>query len=70
MFNPIFDTFSNRNKPVYIARKKGVRYDEYNNEIVEYEKPFYYGAKNYQPMTWKTLQAYMSAFGETKSNVV
>lgn len=69
-FNPIFDTFSNRNKEVYVATKKGVRYDDYNNEIVEYNKPFYYGMRNYQPMTWRTLQSYISSFGETKNKVV
>ena len=46
------------------------KYDDYNNEIVEYNKPFYYGMRNYQPLTWRTLQSYMSSFGETKNNVV
>ena len=70
MFNVSFDTFSNRFKTIYIAPKIGVRYDDYNNEIVEYGKPYSFGVKNYQPMTWRTLQWYMSAFGETKNNVV
>ena len=26
--------------------------------------------RNYQPLTWRTLQSYMSSFGETKNNVV
>ena len=70
MFNPPFDTFSNRFKDIYVARKKGVTYDDYNNEIVEYEKPVYYGIKNYQPLTWRNLQSYMSVYGETNRNVV
>lgn len=70
MFNVSFDTFTNRNKDIYVARKKGVTYDDYNNEIVEYEKPVYYGVKNYQPLTWKNLQSYMSVYGETNRNVV
>lgn len=76
MFNPPNDTFSNVNKPLYIARKKKVTYDDYNNEIVEYDKPFRFLSDeqpinvNYQPLNWKTLQSYMSVYGETKSNVV
>ncbi len=65
------DTTSNARKDIYIARKKRpAKLDEYNNEIVEYEKPFFFGNMNYQPLTWKTLQSYMSVYGETQSNVV
>jgi len=70
MFNVSFDTFTNRNKDIYIAPKIGVEYDDYNNEIVKYDKPFYYGMKNYQPLTWRNLQSYMSIYGETNRNVV
>lgn len=76
MFNPPNDTTSNVYKPLYIARKKSVTYDDYNNEIVEYDTPFRFVNDqtpinvNYQPLNWKTLQAYMSVYGETRSNVV
>ena len=76
MFRPPNDTFSNVNKPLYIARKKSITYDDYNNEIVEYHKPFRFISDekpiniNYQPLNWKSLQSYMSVYGETKSNVV
>lgn len=70
MFNAPNNTFANVKKPIYIARKKSVEYDDYNNEIITYDKPFYYGLANYQPLTWKTLQAYKEVYGEVKSNVV
>ena len=71
MFKPKNHIFKNWNKELYIASKKGVTYDDYNNEIVEYEKPFYFGRVNYQPLNRvKDLQAYMREFGETKNNVV
>lgn len=70
MFNPPFDTFANRNKDIYIATKKGVKYDDYNNEIVEYNEPKFYGKRNYQPLTWRELQSYKEAYGEVRSNVV
>ena len=69
-FNPRNDIFHNWNKDLYIATKKQVIIDDYNNEIVEYNAPFYFGKVNYQPMTWRELQSYMSAFGETKRNIV
>ena len=71
MFKPKNHIFKNWNKELYIASKKGVTYDDYNNEIVEYEKPFYFGRVNYQPLNRvKDLQAYIREFGETKNNVV
>lgn len=69
-FETSMDTFGNARKDVYIARKIKVDYDDYNNEIVVYEKPFFYGKKNYQPLTWRTLQSYLEVYGETDSNVV
>ena len=70
MFNPPNDTFSNVYKPVYIARKDTEEFDDYGNQIITYKEPFFYGSKNYQPLTWKSLQAYKETFGEVKSNVV
>ena len=71
MLKPKNHIFKNWNKELYIASKKGVTYDDYNNEIVEYEKPFYFGRVNYQPLNRvKDLQAYIREFGETKNNVV
>ena len=55
---------------MYIATKKEVIYDDYNNEIVKYNKPFYFGRVNYQPLTTKQLEAFMRAYGETENNVV
>ena len=69
-FNPKNSIFQNWNKDLYIARKKQVTYDDYNNEIVEYEKPFYFGRVNYQPMNWRELKAYMSVYGETTNKVI
>ena len=70
IFNASKDTFSNVNKDMYIARKIGVEYDDNNNETIIYDKPFFYGKKNYQPMNLISLQSYMSVYGETKNNVV
>ena len=70
MFKPPNDTFSNVNKPLYIAKKKSITYDDYNNEIIEYEKPFFFGNVNYQPLNLVSLQSYLSVYGETRSNVV
>ena len=69
-FNPSSNIFHNWNKDMYIATKKEVRYDDYNNEIVVYNKPFYFGRVNYQPLTTKQLEAYMQTYGETENNVV
>lgn len=62
--------FKNWNKDLYIATKKGTTGDVFNNEIVEYNEPFYFGKVNYQPLTGKNLEAYMKAYGETTNNIV
>lgn len=62
--------FKNLYKKIYIARKDHVEYDDYNNEIVIYQTPIYLGSFNYQPLTNNELQAYISAYGETKKNIV
>ena len=62
--------YKNLDKKIYIAPKKGVEYDDYNNEIVIYEKPFYLGKFNYQPLSGNDLQAYISAYGETKNKLI
>lgn len=69
-FNPPNNIFKNWNKDMYIATKKEVKYDDYNNEIVIYNKPFFFGRVNYQPLTGKNLEAYIQAYGETKNNIV
>lgn len=68
-FNPIDDIFTNWNKPLYIASKLDPQLDEQGNEIVVYDKPFYFGKVNYQPLTTKQLEAYMQEYGETESSV-
>ena len=70
MFKPRNDIFKNWNKDLYIATKKNITHDDYNNEIVEYNEPFYFGKVNYQPLTRKDLEAYIKAFGETTNNIV
>lgn len=72
MFKPINDIYKNWNKDLYIANKDkdNIAYDDYNNEIVTYKKPFYFGRVNYQPLTRKDLEAYIKEFGETKNNIV
>lgn len=62
--------FKNKDKKIYIANKIGVEHDDYNNEIVIYDTPFYLGRFNYQPLSGSDLQAYMSAYGETKNKLV
>lgn len=69
-FKPSSNIFQNWNKSMYIANKKAIRYDEYNNEIVEYSKPFFFGKVNYQPLTGKNLEDYIQEYGETRNNVV
>lgn len=64
------NTLTNARKDLYIAPKDTVVYDDYGNEIVTYKEPFYFGKVNYQPMTFRSLQSYMSAFGETKNNII
>lgn len=69
-FKPKNSVFKNWNKDLYIAPKIGVTYDDYNNETIEYGTPFYFGRVNYQPMNWRDLRSYMSAYGETSKNIV
>ncbi len=69
-FNPTTNIFTNWNKDMYIANKNGIQADIYNNEIVVYSQPFYFGKVNYQPLTTKQLEAYIQAYGETENNVV
>ena len=68
IFDTDMDTYSNARKDIYIARKKGVE-KQRGSEVVIYEKPFYYGQKNYQPLTLISMQSYMSVYGETNGNV-
>ena len=72
MFKPINDIYKNWNKDLYIANKdkNNITYDDYNNETVTYNKPFYFGRVNYQPLTRKDLEAYIREYGETKNNIV
>lgn len=72
MFKPVNDIFKNWNKDIYIATKKrdSITHDSYNNEIVEYNEPFYFGKVNYQPLTRKDLEAYIKEYGETNHNIV
>ena len=71
-FKAINDIHQNWNKDMYIATKKrdSISYDKYNNEIVKYNKPFYFGRVNYQPLTRKDLEAYIKEYGETENNIV
>jgi hypothetical protein len=69
-FNPPKDIFRNWNKDMYIATKKQVDLDDYGNEIVKYNEPFFFGKVNYEPLTTKQLEAYMQQYGETENNVV
>ena len=69
-FKPKNHIFTNWNKTMYIATKKEVTVDDYNNEIVIYNTPFYFGKVNYQPLTTKQMEAYMKTYGETENNVV
>ena len=55
---------------MYIATKKEVAYDDYNNEVVIYNEPFYFGKVNYQPLTTKQMEAFIKTYGETENNVV
>jgi len=72
MFKPINDIYKNWKKDLYIANKDkdNIIYDDYNNEIVQYKEPFYFGRVNYQPITRKDLEAYIREYGETKNNIV
>ena len=55
---------------MYIANKDSVDYDDYNNEIVKYKKPFYFGRVNYQPLTRKDLEAYIREYREKIENEI
>ena len=69
-FNPKTNIFTNWNKDLYIASKNGVGYDEYLNQVVKYDEPFYFGKVNYQPLTTKQLEAYIRAYGETENQII
>lgn len=70
-FNFKNNIFKNWNKDLYIAKKKAeVNVDDYGNEIVKYDEPFYFGKVNYQPLTTKQLEAYIRQYGETNNNIV
>lgn len=69
-FNPKNNIYRNWKKNMYIANKKEVQVDDYNNEIVIYDRPFFFGKVNYQPLTKKDLEAYIKEYGETENNVV
>ena len=70
MFKAPNHIFNNWNKDLYIATKKEVILDEYGNEIVTYNKPFYFGKANYQPLTRKDLEAYVKVYGETRNSII
>lgn len=70
MFKANYNTISNKDKPIYIATKKNVIVDDYNNEIITYNTPIYLGRVNYQPLSGRDLQSYISAYGETKNKLV
>ena len=70
MFNAPFDTISNAKKPLYIAKKKEVDLDDYGNEIVKYDTPFYFGMVNYQPLVGNDLEAYIRTYGETNRSII
>lgn len=69
-FNAPNNIFQNWNKDLYIAPKNGVIYDDYFNQSVQYDKPFYFGKVNYQPLTTKQMEAFIKAYGETNNNIV
>ena len=70
MFKAPNHIFQNWNKDLYIAPKGDITHDEYNNEIVTYKEPFYFGRVNYQPLTKKELEAYVKVYGETKNSII
>lgn len=71
MFKAPNHIFQNWNKDLYIATKKEVTHDEYNNEIITYNQPFYFGKVNYQPLTRRDLlDAYYRVYGETEKSVI
>lgn len=70
MFKAPNNIHQNWNKDLYIATKKEVILDDYGNEIVTYNKPFYFGEVNYQPLTKKDLEAYYKTYGETQNSII
>ena len=72
MFKAPNNIFQNWNKDLYIATKTDdqVELDDYGNEIITYNKPFYFGKVNYQPLTKKDLEAYYKAYGETQNSII
>lgn len=70
MFKAPNNIHQNWNKDLYIATKKEVILDDYENEIVTYNKPFYFGEVNYQPLTKKDLEAYYKTYGETQNSII
>jgi hypothetical protein len=62
--------FKNIYRPLYIAKKFKIEYDDYNNEIIKYDKPKFMGKFNYQPLAGDELNAYMSVYGETKNKLI
>ena len=70
MFKAPNHIFQNWNKDLYIANKDVITHDEYNNEIVTYKRPFYFGKVNYQPLTKKDLEAYIKEYGETENSII
>lgn len=70
MFKAPNHIFNNWNKDLYIATKKEVILDDYGNEIVTYNEPFYFGKVNYQPLTRKDLEAYVKVYGETRNSII
>lgn len=70
MFKAPNNIFQNWNKDLYIATKSEVILDDYGNQIITYNKPFYFGRVNYQPLTKKELEAYIKVYGETKNSII
>lgn len=70
MFKAPNHIFQNWNKDLYIAPKSEITLDDYGNEIITYNEPFYFGKVNYQPLTKKDLEAYVKVYGETKNSII
>lgn len=70
MFNAPNGIQHNLLKDVYIASKKSVEYDDYNNEVVNYDVPFKLGKFNIQPLTGNSLEAYIQVYGETQNLLI
>ena len=69
-FNARNNIYTNWNKPMYIATKKEVVIDDYGNEIVKYNEPFFFGKINYQPLTTKQMEAFIRQYGQVSTNIV